>query len=997
MTKLLIALRLSAGLWALAASMNAPAALAQIAPTPQALTPQAPTQQADTSIAEKTEADSAEAVVITGTRIRRPELISNSPLTTVNAQELTLQGANNIENVLNRLPQFTADANENVSNGSDGTANINLRNLGSNRVLTLINGQRMLPSQAMDINFVPSAIVERIDVATGGASAVYGSDALSGVVNFILRDRLDGVRLDVQSSIADHTNDNGFVRSIIAARGYTNATDHVRDGGKQDVNAAVGKTFLDGRLNITAYAGYRHTDPVLESRRDVSACALNSASTTFTCGGSSNTPYGTFTPLAGPAAGQKLTNSVDGTRSWVPYVGSTYAYNYAPLNYLQRADDRYNAGAFLHLDITSAAQLYGSFMYMKDKSFSQVAPSALYFGQTYAVTCNNPLLSAGQAQTLCGTAAGTAATQNTLIGYRLSGSGALPRRDSLQHEDFRSMVGIRGDLGSGFSYDASVLRSVAHYDETYLNDISVAKTQRSLLAVSDGKGGAVCRSVLDGSDPSCVPVDVFQANAISSAAANYLYAPKSTQGRYALNVISGSVTGDLGKLGITSPFAHDGVGIVLGGEHRRETLRFTGDEVALAAGTQNSDGIIAVNEGFGELELPIVQDKPFFRSLTLNGGFRYSDYKNRQDSTGFRSSYTAFTYKGELSWHVAEPLRLRASYNRAIRAPNISELFSNLSLGNVNATDPCAGATPTASLSACQLTGVTAAQYNSRLVIECPADQCTGQFGGNRALKPEKADTYTVGAVLAPHGGRNLSLSVDYYHIKVKDYIGSIDPNTTIGQCFSTGSPYFCGLFHRDPLTGSIFGTGYVVSTTLNTGYLQTSGIDVTGTLTIGLGRLGRLNTDFVGTYLLQQITQPLPDGGTYDCKGLFGYSCGQPNPTWRHNLRLTWSPDDKTSLSFNWRYLDATRLSTTSSNSFLTGDADPIDARIPAYSYFDLSAALAVSGNLTLRIGANNLLDKNPPALASGVLNLFGNGNTYPGVYDVLGRRLFAGATVKF
>ena len=752
MTKLHIALRLSAGLWALAASMNAPAALAQIAPT--ALTP-GPHPQADTSIAEKTEADSAEAVVITGTRIRRPELISNSPLTTVNAQELTLQGANNIENVLNRLPQFTADANENVSNGSDGTANINLRNLGSNRVLTLINGQRMLPSQAMDINFVPSAIVERIDVATGGASAVYGSDALSGVVNFILRDRLDGVRLDVQSSIADHTNDNGFVRSIIAARGYTNATDHVRDGGKQDVNAAVGKTFLDGRLNITAYAGYRHTDPVLQSRRDVSACALNSASTTFTCGGSSNTPYGTFTPLAGPAAGQKLTNSVDGTRSSVPYVGSTYAYNYAPLNYLQRADDRYNAGAFLHLDITSAAQLYGSFMYMKDKSFSQVAPSALYFGQTYAVTCNNPLLSAGQAQTLCGTAAGTAATQNTLIGYRLSGSGALPRRDSLQHEDFRSMVGIRGDLGSGFSYDASVLRSVAHYDETYLNDISVAKTQRSLLAVSDGKGGAVCRSALDGSDPSCVPVDVFQANAISSAAANYLYAPKSTQGRYALNVISGSVTGDLGELGITSPFAHDGVGIVLGGEHRRETLRFTGDEVALAAGTQNSDGIIAVNEGFGELELPIVQDKPFFRSLTLNGGFRYSDYKNRQDSTGFRSSYTAFTYKGELSWHVAEPLRLRASYNRAIRAPNISELFSNLSLGNVNATDPCAGASPTASLSACQLTGVTAAQYNSRLVIECPADQCTGQFGGNRALKPEKADTYTVGAVLAPHGGRN--------------------------------------------------------------------------------------------------------------------------------------------------------------------------------------------------------------------------------------------------
>lgn len=986
MIKLHGALRRSAGFAAIAISLQTSAALAQTAPTPVA-----------SATAPEADPNEGADLVVTGTRIRRPDLASNSPLTTVNAQELTLQGANNVENVLARLPQFTADANENVSNGSGGTANVNLRNLGSNRVLVLVNGQRLLPTQAVDLNFIPSAIVERVDVVTGGASAVYGSDALSGVTNFILRDRLDGVRLDVQSSIADHTNDNEFVRSIIGARGYAKAPRRVHDGGKQDVNAAVGKTFLDGRLNITAFGGYRHTDPVLQATRDVSACALNSASTTFTCGGSSNTPYGTFTPLAGPNAGVRLTNSIDGTKTWVPYVGSVYAYNYAPLNYIQRSDDRYNAGAFVHLKIAPVAEIYGSFMYMKDRTFSQVAPSALYFGQTYAVTCNNPLASASQLQALCGAAAGTATTQNTLIGYRLSGTGALPRRDDLRHEYYRSMVGVRGDLGSGFSYDVSVLRSSAHYDETYLNDVSVAKAQRALLAVPNGSGGAVCQSVLNGTDPNCVPVNVFQANAITSAAANYLYAPKSTRGRYGLNVISGSITGDLGKIGITSPFAHDGVGLVLGGEHRRETLLFTGDALALESGTQNSDGIITVNEGFGEIEVPLVQDKPFFRSLTLNGGFRYSGYKNRQDSTGFNSSYNAFTYKGEVSWQVVEPLRLRASYNRAIRAPNISELFSNLSLGNVNAKDPCAGANPTASLSACQLTGVTAAQYNSRLIIECPADQCTGQFGGNRNLKPEKADTYTIGAIFAPHGGRDVSLSVDYYHIKVKDYIGSLDPNTTVGQCFSTGNPYFCGLLKRDPLTGSIFGTGYVVSTTLNTGYLQTSGIDVTGNVTIGLGRLGKLNTDFIGTYLIEQVAQPIPGGGTFDCKGYFGYSCGQPNPTWRHTMRATWMPDDRTSLSFNWRYLAPTRLSSTSSNSFLTGDPDPIDERLPAYSYFDLTAALSVNENLTLRIGANNLLDKNPPALASGVLNLFGNGNTYPGVYDVLGRRLFAGATVKF
>ncbi|MEH3159762.1 MAG: TonB-dependent receptor plug domain-containing protein [Sphingomonas taxi] len=226
-------LKRSTGIAALAIAMSTGAAMAQTTP-----------ETRDEATAQSGDASD---IVVTGTRIRRPELVSNSPLTTVGTQELALQGANNVENVLNRLPQFTPDANENVSNGSNGTAQVNLRNLGSSRVLTLVNGQRLLPTQAIDLNFVPSAIVERVDVATGGASAVYGSDALSGVVNFILRDHLDGIRLDAQSSIADHTNDSEFVRSIVAARGYTTAPRHVTDGGKQDINASVGKTFLDGR------------------------------------------------------------------------------------------------------------------------------------------------------------------------------------------------------------------------------------------------------------------------------------------------------------------------------------------------------------------------------------------------------------------------------------------------------------------------------------------------------------------------------------------------------------------------------------------------------------------------------------------------------------------------------------------------------------------------------------------------------------------------------
>lgn len=255
------------------------------------LTSSAQAQQAAEPASPSTEAsDGPSEILVTGTRIARPDLASNSPLTTISDKEIRYQGVVNAETLLARMPQFTPDANDNVSNGADGSAQINLRNLGSNRVLTLINGQRILSSQATDINFVPTALIERVDVVTGGASAVYGSDAMSGVVNFVLRDHLDGFRLDAQTIFAQHTNDNAYVRGLVSAKGYQLAPRSVIDGGKQDINGAFGKTFADGRAKIMLYGGYRHTEPVQQSTRDYSSCALNAASqTNLVCGGSSNT------------------------------------------------------------------------------------------------------------------------------------------------------------------------------------------------------------------------------------------------------------------------------------------------------------------------------------------------------------------------------------------------------------------------------------------------------------------------------------------------------------------------------------------------------------------------------------------------------------------------------------------------------------------------------------------------------------------------------------
>ncbi|WP_260928107.1 TonB-dependent receptor [Novosphingobium sp. 9] len=928
------------------------------------------------------------AIVVTGTRIQRPEQTSNSPLSTVSSNEISLQGATSVESVLNRMPQFTADANENVSNGSDGTSNVNLRHLGSSRVLLLIDGRRMLPQQAVDTNFVPSSLIDRIDVVTGGASAVYGSDAVSGVVNFVLKKDLDGFRMDFQNSLFQHNNNNSYLRGIVAGQGYATAPSSVVDGGKLDVNASFGKNFADGRGNITVYGGYRQTNPITQDSRDISACALDptdDAGTGLLCGGSSNNQWGLFTPLSGPNQGKTYNNTKDGAHTWAPY-DSSYLYNYSPSNYFQRSDKRYTAGAMGHFEISPAAEVYGDFMYMRDHTFSQVAPSAFFQGTTFSINCDNPYLGAGQAQTLCGSAAGTSQTEDAFIGYRLT----TPRRDDLRHEDYRYSAGVRGEIATGIRYDVNFLRSEVYYNETYLNNVDNVKAQRAIDVVNVN-GVPTCRSVVDGTDPSCLPLDIFSSSSIDPTNLQYIFSPSSTKSRNTQTVWSGNLSADLTSYGIQSPFANRGIGLSLGLEHRRETLVFTADEIAQQAGTTNSDGVIAVNEAYGEIEVPLVSDRPFIHDLTLNGGLRYSSYDNSQQSTGFKSHFEAWTFKGELSYAPTPDLRLRASFNRAIRAPNISELFGAVSLGNVTGVDPCAGTNPTLPLEACERTGVTASQYGS--IIQCPAGLCVEQYGGNRDVKPEKANTYTIGLVLTPRALRRFSLSVDYYHIKVNDYISTIDPSLTINQCATTGDPYYCGLFHRDPRSGVIFGDqGYVVATTLNTGYLMTSGIDVTSNYNLPLGKLGSLDFDLVGSYLTSLTTEPLPGLGTYSCKGLYGYTCGEPSPKWRHQLRTTlnFAGPNKASLSLAWRYFGSVKLSDT-------GAANAYDNKIKAYNYFDLAGTITFDNKLTLRAGVNNLFDKDPPAVVEGVLSSFGNGNTYPGVYDALGRSIFIGASVQF
>jgi iron complex outermembrane receptor protein len=946
------------------------------------------------------EAAALEEVVITGSRIKRANLETASPITALPQEEFKYQGASTVESVLNRMPQFTADSNENGSNGSDGTARVNLRNLGPSRVLVLIDGQRMLPLEGNDVNFIPTSLVERVDVVTGGASAVYGSDAVSGVVNFVLNKNLEGVRFSAQYGSAWHENDNSYARSVVRDANYELAKGSVWDGGRADFNVAMGMNSADGKGNATFYLGYRKLEPVTQDTRDFSACGLNlggDANDRLVCGGSSNNQWGSFVMRGGPNIGRTFNNTKDGQQTWVPY-DSSFLYNYAPTNYIQRQDRRLTAGGFAHYDYNDHMKLYGGVMFMDDQTYSQAAPSAYFQGNVYPINCDNPLLSTQQASILCGAAAGTATNVNTFIGYRFAGVGGA-RIDDLRHTDYRMNFGSRGDIASGWTYDVSYLFSRVIYDESYKNDLDLNKGARALQVVNVG-GVPTCRSVVDGTDPDCVPANVFSAFGISDEAYGYLLTPTFTHGVQTEKVANLSINGDLDQYGIRSPFASAGVAIATGVEHRTEELTFEADALAQQKGTKENAGEFNVKELFIEADVPLVSNKPFVDELAINMGYRYSDY-SIQGGTGF----TADTYKFELRYAPVSSFKLRGSYNRAVRAPNITELFAAQALGNVAAQDPCAGTDPSASLEDCMRSGVTQAQYG--LITECPADTCVTLGGGNLALQPEIADTYTYGFVFTPSFLPSFTFSADYFDIFVDGYIGAVDAPAVIDQCLTTGSEYFCNLFHRDPVSGVLFGTnGYITATNQNTGYLQTSGMDFTSGYDFDLGNIlpgapdvGSIDISFVGTWLNSRRIEQLPGLGSYNCVGLFGPSCGQPTPNWRHNVRMTWtSPQRSTTVSANWRHFGSTSLS---SNQFSADDEDyqyiSINRRIAAYNYFDLAATWKFVDSVEFRAGINNVFDRDPPVIAAGLLSSFGNGNTYPGVYDPMGRLVYFGMTVEF
>lgn len=992
-----------------AAAQDAPPPAAESSTSPAA--PQPPAEQVP--------------IIITGSRIPRRNMTAVSPVAVVTGQDYKLEGAVLTEDIINQLPQVTPDQGAFISNGATGTATVNLRDLGAARTLVLVNGRRLLPGDptypAADINIIPSSLIQRVEVLTGGASSVYGSDAVSGVVNFILDTKLDGLRLDGQTSFFQHDNRNADAQGLLAAAGEPVPAGNTVNAADRNVDAAFGTSFLDGRGHVTVYGGYRKLSAITQDERDYSACTIDAdpMHSTRYCGGSEVSDVGTFATYFD-------TFHLGPDQTFLPGYSS---FNFAPANYYHRRERRYTAGAFANLELSSALKPYVEVMAMDDRSVAQIAASGDFIGDTFGINCDNPLLSAQQRSKVCfngnyigqtpifddegdlvgvdgapipftdPVTGGTYYEGVLVIGRRNVEGG--PRQDDRRHQDLRVVGGISGDLGRGVTYDASYMDGRVKFTDAFLNDVSITRLNRALDVITDPATGApVCRSVLTGEDPSCVPWDVFVLGGVTPAAAAYIVLPASQTASTRQQVANANATIDLQQWGLMSPLADEGPSLNVGAEYRRDSLDFRPDAAFQSGDLAGQDsaiipfkGATSVKELFGEARFPLIRHR-FIDELAIEGGYRESWHSDGS------SKFVTNSYKAAVDVAPVRGLRFRASLQRAVRAPNIQELFAPVFPGGFD-TDPCAGVSPTATAEQCAHTGVPADRYGQ--IIANPFGEGGGYNsieGGNTALGPETSTTRALGVVVEPRFIPGFNATVDWYDIKIEGAVGVIGAQQIMDACIATGDPFFCNRIHRDS-NGSLWQTrqGFVDDTNANIGAFSSRGIDLSANYTRKLGRFGSANLEFFGSRLFKSITD---DGGLstpFDCAGQYGFPCNYPLPKWRHTLRLTVQSRGGPGVSLNWRHDSQVKLAALNPQFGLLQFVSPFEERISAQNYFDLTVLFPVGSRYVMRLGARNIFDRAPPIVTNGnpACNDTGcNGNTYPQLYDPLGRYVFASVTVN-
>lgn len=1000
-------------------------------------------------------------IVVTGSLIRNPNLEQSTPVNVTTSDTIELKQSNVAEEVLREMPGVVPNMGSAVNNGNTGGSYVDLRGLGSTRNIVLLNGNRVAPSDVngrVDLNNIPLALIERVDALTGAAVTTYGADAITGVVNFVTKRDFAGLEVAASNQITEQGDGNVF-----------------------RVDATIGANFDDGRGNAVLSIGYQSADAVYQGARGFSDNTLDSYSDTFLGSGTSVpsrisgtrplNPDGTVNTNPATANGGLRQINAAGQA-----VGTFATYNFNPFNIFQTPFERYNIYAQANYEVSDAIEVYTRGMFSKNKVSTIIAPSGS-FGGSVPINLNNPFLSATLRNQICAfdvnpnaavyearfsqAECDTAATSAFgTAGYRQTGTGTFvsadtngdgvidtdegyndnpaitlnrrtpevgPRISDYQTTFFDYRVGARGGITDTLDWSIEGAYGESENIQT-IKGYTLQSRFRQGTLVEGTLANPVCQDTSNG----CVPVNIFgPEGSITPEAAGFLQENSSTTNRTSLAQVRAIISGDLG---FASPGAVQPIGFAIGGEYRKYTAQQSSDLLAKTPGelggaggaAPDIDGAYDVYEAYAEIVAPLIEDKPFFESLTLEAGIRYSDY-----SIKGAGGYDTWTWKAGGSWEPGAGVKIRGNYSRAVRAPNIGELFTPLSVGLTNlGIDPCAGSAPTtnANLRAiCLAQGAPAGTIGA--IANPTAAQANINAGGNLALQPEKANTWTIGAVFQPDFLPRFNLSVDYYNIKIDNVIGAPLPGDIIAACFgnvtaASAADPACTSIRRNPLTGGLDGdaatTPGLFGQTNNNGRLFTDGIDLLMNWNTDLG-FASLDWSFVGNWTHSSKFKSdvnLESSLNRECVGYYSVNCsftGSIQPEFQFSNRFTLG-FDKVDLSLLWRWQDSVSFEPAQLEADIAntvGNADCPDAlgadpggcvvdpkfrKIKAAHYFDLTGRFSVSDNLTVTLTVQNLLDKKPPIVGNTIgSTTYNSGNTFPSTYDALGRRYAVSAKLKF
>ncbi|HEY0943187.1 MAG TPA: TonB-dependent receptor [Steroidobacter sp.] len=974
--------------------------------------------------------DTIQEVVVTGTRISVPGAISSSPILSIGSDEIRLQQATEIEQVLRDLPITQVGDGSNVNNGSAGAATLNLRGLGPERNLILINGKRVTPFNydgEVDTSVIPTALIERVDIVTGGASAVYGSDAIAGAVNFLMKRDFEGV--DISTDFSQFDERDGDLRSVSLVMGA-----NVADGRG---NIVVGLNWTDrkavmlgdrplGQLGIETASGAGYQE-FLNGQPPLAAPAGCGGPNSVQSGGSGTTLPTRVALFGGGALGQFREDGSLGANCSV--------FNFNPYNYYQTPLERFGGMVMGHFEMNEHAEAYARFGYTSTSVRTQVAPSGI-FNTPFWTPMSNPLLDptvrAGllarfndPAQDLARMRTAATATQAAPENWRdLNNNGIIdeaddvrltyqrrtvefgPRSTTYDNNSFSMLVGVRGQLFAGWDYDV-----FGQYGESERSNVSdgyanVTNIANALEAIPDANGNAVCRS----GAPGCVPLNLFGGfGAITPDQVPYSSASAIEQQAYEQKIIGASVSGPIDAVQL--PWAASPMAMSFGVEYREEYGTATPDlcwQTLPASCLGGAGGAILpiaggfdVREVFGEVLLPVASDLPGVRSFDLEAGYRYSDY----DPSGANR-----TYKYGFSYKPVDQVMFRVMKQRAARAPNVGELAApNVTALDNASIDPCSvanAANITPELTAlCVATGMDPGQVG--VVQNIEAGQVNSFTGTdlNNLPKPEQADTFTVGVVWSPDFipvVNNVLVSLDYYDIDIQDVIGEFGAQEVLDACYVNAIADQCAKIKR--IGGNLVVDGSGVETyTTNLKYLRAEGVELGVAFGVDIGKFGNLRFSANVNKYLTHESQSDNTTALVDCVGIYGTNCGNgpqggPLPETRWLQRTTWNYNDFT-VSLLWRHMSSIQSALPACPPGVDeGCVFPAFKKVGSYDYFDLFGSWQFMEQASVSFGVSNLFEKDPPVVGNEAADTGSNsGNTFPQLYDALGRQFAVGLRFSF